>query len=251
MAQNSSKKTRGANKQRPWVRSVSDGVSVLRLALETRDSGQRLLLESIFDAGFRIRRALQRDACDRSIAFRAASRERERRGPGPVRDRLGLARTALEHAAYSHLDAAPHLRRFATKALVMHLADSVWTATERHLFRDASGKTHGLMRVGRWFDFRRIPGRCRRGSSNAPAAASRRGGHRSRSFRADLGSLAPTGNLSTRSRKISSRVATNASGRRRMPRPARRLSGGSSAHGLWQAPSCSSTGSARSSRTAT
>ena len=48
---------------------------------------------------------------------------------------LGLSRPALEHAAYAHLDAAPHLRRFVTKALAMHLADSVWSATERHLFR--------------------------------------------------------------------------------------------------------------------
>ena len=40
----------------------------------------------------------------------------------------------------------------------MHLADSVWTATERHLFRDARGKRHGMPRVGRWFDFTRLPG---------------------------------------------------------------------------------------------
>jgi hypothetical protein len=78
-----------------------------------------------------------------------------------VRDRLGLSRNALEHAAYLHLDGAPHLRRFATKALAMHLADSVWAATERHLFRDASGGRHGMPRVGRWFDFARLPGRAR------------------------------------------------------------------------------------------
>jgi hypothetical protein len=71
------------------------------------------------------------------------------------------SRDALEHAAYDHLDAAPHLRRFATKALAMHLADTVWTATERHLFRDASGKTQGTPRVTRWYEFRRIPGRAR------------------------------------------------------------------------------------------
>src|SRR5262249_27916100 len=63
--------------------------------------------------------------------------------------------------AYAHLDAAPQLRRFATKALAMHLADAVWTATERHLFRDASGRRHGLPHVGRWADFWRLPGRAR------------------------------------------------------------------------------------------
>ena len=78
-----------------------------------------------------------------------------------MRDRLGLSRTALERAAYAHLDGAPHLRRFVTKALAMHLADSVWTATERHLFRDARGGRHGMPRVGRWFDFTRLPGRAR------------------------------------------------------------------------------------------
>jgi hypothetical protein len=74
---------------------------------------------------------------------------------------VGLSRTALEQAAYAHLDAAPHLRRFTTKALAMHLADSVWSATERHLFRDAQGKRHGLLRVGRYQDFVRLPGRAR------------------------------------------------------------------------------------------
>lgn len=155
------KKTRGPNKQAPWVRSSVDGLSVLRLALDTHDAGQRDRLEAIFDAAFKIRRALQRDARDRVIAYWAAPLERERSGAKSVRERLGLSRDALERAAYAHLDTAPHLRRFATKALVMHLADSVWSATERCLFADASGKRQGLLQVGRWFDFRRIPGRAR------------------------------------------------------------------------------------------
>jgi hypothetical protein len=78
-----------------------------------------------------------------------------------VRTRVGLSRNALEHAAYAHVDGAPHLRRSLTKALAMHLADTVWTATERHLFRDARGERHGMPRVGGWFDFARIPGRAR------------------------------------------------------------------------------------------
>ena len=82
-------------------------------------------------------------------------------GPEAVRKRVGLSREALERAAYAHLDRAPHLRRFVTKALAMHLADSVWTPVERHLFPDTSGKRTGLPHVGRWFDFARLPGRAR------------------------------------------------------------------------------------------
>lgn len=78
-----------------------------------------------------------------------------------MRDRLGLSRTALEHQAYAYLDGAPHLRRHITKALAMHLADSVWPAVERHLFRDASGRRQGLLHVGRWHEFTRLPGRAR------------------------------------------------------------------------------------------
>lgn len=43
----------------------------------------------------------------------------------------------------------------------MHLADNVWTTVERHLFADSSGRRHGRPRVGRWFDFTRIPGRAK------------------------------------------------------------------------------------------
>jgi hypothetical protein len=133
---------------------------VLRLALDTSEAAQRSRLESMFDAAYQIRRAVQRDARDRCRALRAATHERAN-DPAGTRNRLGLSRTALEHAAYGHLDGAPHLRRFVTKALAMHLADSVWTATERHLFRDASGKRQGLIRVGRYVDFKRLPGRAR------------------------------------------------------------------------------------------
>src|SRR4029079_2404012 len=63
--------------------------------------------------------------------------------------------------AYAPLDAAPHRRRRVTKALAMHLADGVWTATERHLFADARGRRHGMPRVGRWHDLTRLPGRAR------------------------------------------------------------------------------------------
>ncbi|MGE5737768.1 MAG: transposase [Betaproteobacteria bacterium] len=159
----SGKRTRGPNKQTPWSRSRDAGaehVSVLRLALDTSDPAQRARLEAMFSAAFSLRRAVQHDARNRSRAYGAASHERER-DAAATRERLGLSRTALEHAAYAHLDAAPHLRRFVTKALAMHLADSVWTATERHLFRDARGKRHGLPRIGGFYDFTRLPGRAR------------------------------------------------------------------------------------------
>ncbi len=156
----SGKRTRGANRGVAWVRNPDDGVSVLRLAVDTGDPLQRRRLEAMFQGAYQVRRAVQRAAKNACHAYWAATHEREN-GPSAVRDRLGLSRTALEHAAYGHLDAAPHLRRHVTKALAMHLADSVWTAADRHLFRDASGKRHGALRIGRWYDFRRLPGRAR------------------------------------------------------------------------------------------
>lgn len=156
----SGKRTRGPNQQTPWVRRPEDGLSVLRLPLDTHDPVQRARVEAMFRDGYSVRRAVQRDARDRARAYWAATDERAR-DPSAVRERVGLSRTALEHAAYGHLDGAPHLRRFVTKALAMHLADAVWTAMERHLYADARGRRHGMPRVGRWFDFVRLPGRAR------------------------------------------------------------------------------------------
>jgi hypothetical protein len=137
-------------------------VSVLRLALDTSDPLQRGRLEAMYQGAYQVRRAVQRQAKHACRAYWAATHERDDKGPASVRDRLGLSKTALEHAAYAHLNAAPHLRRHVTKALAMHLADGVWTAAERHLFRDASGKRSGALRIGRWYDFTRLPGRARR-----------------------------------------------------------------------------------------
>jgi transposase len=156
----SEKRTRGPNKQSPWSRDPEAGLSVLRLALDTTDSIQRARVERMFSGAYAVRRALQRGARDRATAYWAAVHERAR-DPAAVRARLGLSRQGFEHAAYGHVDGAPHLRSWVTKALAMHLADSVWTGTERHLFRDASGKTQGMPRVGRWYDFVRLPGRAR------------------------------------------------------------------------------------------
>ena len=155
-----SKRTRGPNKKTPWTRPSGVG-AVLRLAIDVHDPIQRSLLEKMFSAGFAVRRAVQRDARNRAMAFHAARVERDERGADAVRERLGLSLESLERAAYAHLDGAPHLRRFTTKALAMHLADTVWPPLKRHLFRDASGKRQGLLHVSRWFDFARLPGRAR------------------------------------------------------------------------------------------
>lgn len=154
------KRTRGPNKQTPWSRNPDDGVSVLRLGLDTSDPHQRARVESMFETAYTVRRAVQREARDRCRAYWKARHERDR-DPSATRTRLGLSRDALEEAAFAHLDGAPHLRRFVTKALAQSLADAVWTGTERHLFRDASGTRHGTPRIGRWYDFTRLPGRAR------------------------------------------------------------------------------------------
>ncbi len=154
------KRTRGPNKRPPWKRRPEDGLSVLRLPVDVSDPVQRARVEAMFRRAFSVRRAVQRTARRRARAYWVASHERAR-DPATARVRLGLSRKALEDDAFAQLDAAPHLRRAVTKAQAMHLADSVWTAMERHLFRDATGKTHGMPRPSRWFDFRRLPGRAR------------------------------------------------------------------------------------------
>jgi hypothetical protein len=133
---------------------------VIRLALDVHDPQQRARVEAMFETAYRVKRALQRDARDRCRAYWAAPHERAA-DPAATRARLGLSRDALEDAAFAHLDAAPHLRRFVTKALAQSLADSVWSGAERHLFRDARGQRHGAPRIGRWHHFTRIPGRAR------------------------------------------------------------------------------------------
>jgi hypothetical protein len=133
---------------------------VIRLALDVGDPRQRARVESMFETAYTLKRAVQRDARDRCRAYWAAPHERAA-DPAATRARLGLSRDALEDAAFAHLDAAPHLRRFVTKALAQSLADSVWSGTERHLFRDARGQRHGTPRIGRRHDFTRIPGRAR------------------------------------------------------------------------------------------
>jgi hypothetical protein len=150
---------RGKNKAPAWRRQSP--VSVYRLPCDVHDPKVRRQIEKLFSAAFQVRRAVQQDARSRLDAYWAAHRDRADSGPKQVRDRLGLSRTALEQAAYRHLDRAPHLRAHLTKALAMHLADGVWEATDRHLFPDAAGRRHGRPKPGRWWEFTTIPGRAR------------------------------------------------------------------------------------------
>ena len=82
---------------------------MLRLAVDIHDPVQRRRLEAMFAGAYQVRRALQRSARAKARAYWAAAHARAK-DPSAVRDRLGLSRTALERAAYAHLDAAPHLR---------------------------------------------------------------------------------------------------------------------------------------------
>ena len=80
-------------------------VSVIRLELDVSDIGVRWRLGRQWEAVFRLRRALQRDAADRCRAYWAAHHER-RRDPKALRERLGLSRKGIEAAAKSHIEAS-------------------------------------------------------------------------------------------------------------------------------------------------
>jgi hypothetical protein len=142
-------------------------VSVIRLQLDVSDPRTRRRLEAQWEAVFRLRRALQRDAADRCRAYWAAHHERAR-GPKAVRERLGLSRKGIETAAKAHIEASGWMRTHLTKAIGLHVADEVWETIDRHLFADASGHRHGAPRVRSWRDFTRIPGRARSHTKTTP-----------------------------------------------------------------------------------
>jgi len=133
-------------------------VCVIRLPVDVGDPVHRRAVERMYSTGFSMYRTAQRRVRSRLRAYWATRGERTR-DPARLRERLRLSKKSLEYAAYADLNAAPHLRRHITKALAMNLADSVWAAAERHLFPDATGKRFGMPGVGRWYDFRRLPGR--------------------------------------------------------------------------------------------
>jgi transposase len=135
-------------------------VSVIRLELDATDERTRRRLEAQWEAVFRLRRALQRDAAARCRAYWAAHHQRAD-DPPAVRERLGLTRKSMEAAAKTHIEASGWMRTHLTKAVGLHVASEVWETVDRHLFADASGCRHGPPRVGSWWDFTRIPGRAR------------------------------------------------------------------------------------------
>ena len=147
--------------------SYQGPVAVIRLELDVCDARTRGRLERQWEAVFRLRRALQRDAADRCRAYWAAHRERAR-DPEALRARLGLTRRGMEAAAKRHIEASGWMRAHLTKAVGLHVADEVWQTVDRHLFADKSGRRHGAPRVGSWWDFTRIPGRARSHTKDQP-----------------------------------------------------------------------------------
>ncbi len=142
-------------------------VSVIRLELGLTDGHIRRRLERQWEAVFRLRRALQRDAAARCRAYWAADHERGR-DPKALRERLGLSRKGIEAAAKSHIEASGWMRDHLTKPIGLHVADEVWQTVDRHLFADSSGRRHGAPRVGSWWEFTRIVGRARSHTKTTP-----------------------------------------------------------------------------------
>lgn len=140
--------------------SYDGPVAVIRLELDASDDRMRRRLERQWEAVFRLRRALQRDAAARCRAYWAAHRERAA-DPKALRQRLGLTRKGIEAAAKGHIEASGWMRNHLTKAIGLHVADEVWETIDRHLFADSSGRRHGRPHIGAWWDFTRIPGRGR------------------------------------------------------------------------------------------
>jgi hypothetical protein len=164
MAETSGDEVVGAPRRRGKSKAPNfkyDGpVAVIRLELDLADEHTRRRLERQWEAVFRLRRALQRDAATRCRVYWAAHHERAE-DPKALRERLGLSRKGIEAAAKRHIEASGWMRDHLTKAVGLHVADEVWETIERHLFADSSGRRHGPPRVGSWWDFTRIPGRAR------------------------------------------------------------------------------------------
>lgn len=147
--------------------SYEGPVSVIRLELDVSDDRMRRRVERQWEAVFRLRRALQRDAQARCGAYWAAHHERTA-DPKALRARLGLSRKGIEAAAKAHIEASGWMRDHLTKAIGLHIADEVWQTIDRHLFADSSGRRQGTPRIGSWWDFTRIPGRARSHTKATP-----------------------------------------------------------------------------------
>jgi hypothetical protein len=161
-----SRRTRGPSKAANWRRPGEVAVIAMELDLSS-DPVMRRRVEKHWDAVFRLRRALQRDAGALCGAYMAAHRQRKTTGPKAVRNRLGLDRKGIEARAKTHVERAGWLRHHFTKATALHVADEVWESTDRFLFRDSSGGRHGMSRAGSWWtsgEFPAVPARTRRPS---------------------------------------------------------------------------------------
>jgi hypothetical protein len=200
-------------------------VSVIRLELDVNDAVMCRRLERQWEAVFRLRRALQRDAQARCRAYWAARHERAR-DPKVVAERLGLTRKGIEAAAKEHIEASGWMRDHLTKAVGLHVADEVWETVDRHLFADASGRRHGPPRVGSWWDFTRIPGRARSHTKSPPVWETYRlvgaldghlGAHRHRQLPAQITTSAAAAGQPTGSSILAQPA--------RLPAPARPTSG--------------------------
>jgi hypothetical protein len=160
-------RTRGKSKRANWRRPEQLAVIVLELDV-AGDPTMRRQLERHWDAVFRLRRALQRDAGSLCRGYVAAHRGRVTAGPGSVRERLGLERKGIAARAKTHVERAGWMRRHFTKATALHVADEVWQTCDRFLYPDSSGQRHGIPRVGTWWDFTCIPGRARSHTKTKP-----------------------------------------------------------------------------------
>ena len=157
---------RGKSKTANWRRPEQVAVIALEVDL-CGDVVMRRRVEKHWDAVFRLRRAVQRDAAAASRAYLAARHERAG-DPQAVRRRLGLNRKAVEDRAKVHVERAGWMRAHLTKATALHVADEVWQSCDRFLFCDSRGRRHGPPRVGSWWDFTRIPGRARSHTKTQP-----------------------------------------------------------------------------------
>ena len=164
------KRTRGKTRAEAgnWRRGKDDPTAVIKIDLDMPgDPRMRRRVEAMWEAAFRLRRAVQADARSRCAAYWRHSDSRAA-DLKETRERLGLTRKHIELAAKRHVEASGWMRDHLTKALGLHIADEVWNSVDRHLFADASGKRHGPPRIGDWFDFARIPGRARSHTKAAP-----------------------------------------------------------------------------------
>lgn len=179
------RRRRGPGKQAErW--SYDGPMSVIKLELDvSADPATRRGVERLFQAAFQLRRALQRDAKARINVYEHAPHERQRSlertklrkgipivdvdgviqtrtvsGHELVRERVGLTQQGFADAAKTHVEAS-NLSNHLSKAVGAHMAASVWQPVDRFLFPDKKGKRFGKPRVGRWFDFTRIPGRAK------------------------------------------------------------------------------------------